>query len=303
MMRCVFGLASVVVLLAFAACEKREAPQTVPSASGPTAMPSTPVAESKKDLSDIKCPDAPEQLSRDIVIDAKGKIEGIAALPKASIEGKVSVISKDLLVKYPNADKLLLAKLVMNMTCEQLKNSSTISDSERLDRVNQLNVQIINLFSAVNEPDFRARATRVDFGKGLAGLVYRQIVVSKSKIPTLHVFDPECMVIVYVSTVLAPGEKSPLVSVAVTGEPMYAKPVEGLKHRFTVNDPIFRKAVDWILDDANHGGMADSGKGFLKGEARRGEQAIAKEDFEAVVVLRGEEVRRCEGSYYIDYET
>lgn len=303
MIKYLLASASIVVLLSAVACGKKETSPTVPSAGDATTSTVTRVGERKNDLSGIPCPAGPEQISRDIVIDAKGKIEGIAALPKASIEGKVSVISKDLLVKYPNADKLALAKLILNVTCEQLKSSTSISDSERLDRVNQINVQLINLFSAVNEPDFRSRATKVDFGKGLAGLVYRQIVVSKSKVPTLHVFDPECTVVVYVSTVLAPGEKSPLVSVVVTGEPIYAKPAQGLKHRFTINDPIFRKAIDWILDDANHEGMAKSGKDFLQGEARQGEQAIAKEDFEAVIVMRGKEVRRCEGSYYVDYET
>lgn len=296
-------LSALSMLLAVVGCEKAQAPSPPTSSRDATATATAPADQSKKSLSTIKCPDAPEQISRDIVIDAKGKIEGIAALPKASIEGKVSVISKDLLVKYPNADKLALAKLVMNMTCEQLKNSSSISDSERLDRVNQLNLQIINMFSAVNEPDLRSRATKVDFGKGLAGLVYRQIVVSKTKVPTLHVFDPECTVIVYVSTVLAPGEKSPLVSFAIAGEPTYAKPAEGFKHRFTVNDPIFRKAVDWVLNDTNLGDMANSGKEFLQGEALRGKRAIAQEDFEAVIVMRGEEVRRCDGSYYVEYET
>ena len=119
-----------------------------------------------------------------------------------------------------------------------------------------MNLQIINMFTAVNEPDLRSRATKVDFGKGLAGLVYRQIVVSKTKIPTLYVFDPECTVIVYVSTVLEPGGKSPLVSIAITGDPIYAKSAEGFKHRFTVNDSGFRKAVDWVLNDTNLGDMA-----------------------------------------------
>jgi hypothetical protein len=65
-------------------------------------------------------------------------------------------------------------------------------------------------------PDLRPRATRVDFGKGME-LVYKQITVSKDMSPTLYVFDPECRVVVYVSTVLPPGAKTLLVSLPIVG--------------------------------------------------------------------------------------
>jgi len=294
-------LAMLAICVALVACKENDG-------ADPKALSGETIVSASKSpgtamttLSKIKCPAPPEQISRDIFVDAKGKLEGLAALPKASIEGKVSIVSKDLLAKYPNADKLHLATLVMSMTCEHLKNSSTLTDSERLDRVNQLNTQIMNFFTASAAPDFRARAAKVDFGKELMGMVHKQITVSREKSPTLYLFEPTCPVVVYVSTVLPIGEKSPLVSMKIVGQPIHAQPAEELKHRFTVTAPIFKTATDWVLDDTNLDMMARPGRDFLQDEARRGQRAIAAENFEAIIVMRAEKGGSCESSYYVDY--
>jgi hypothetical protein len=49
--------------------------------------------------------------------------------------------------------------------------------------------------------------------------------------------------------------------------------------------------------------MEKSGRDYFQNEARLGKQAIAAENFEAVIVMRAEELGKCEGSYYIDFSS
>ena len=151
-------------------------------------------------------------------------------------------------------------------------------------------------------PGLRPSATKVDFGTGTE-LTYKQITVSKDMSPTLYVFDPECRVVVYVSTVLPPGAKPLLVSLPIVGKPIYAERAKQFSHRFTVTGPIFKAATNWVLDDANFSRMEKSGRDYFQNEARLGQQAIAAENFEAIIVMRAEELGKCEGSYYIDFSS
>ena len=47
--------------------------------------------------------------------------------------------------KYPNADKLSVATLMMSVYCQQIDKSTTLTDQEKLDRLMVVNQSIITL--------------------------------------------------------------------------------------------------------------------------------------------------------------
>ena len=278
--------------------------QTSPLGDTPIAAPEAVPATSEVHLQSLKCPEAPRQLDKDIIIDAKGRIEGLAALTGASIEGKVSAITQDFISKYPNADKLLVAQMLMSVTCETLKVSPSIQDSERLERINNVNTQIMKMFTSEAAPDFRSRAKHADFGKVMDGITHRKIFVSNTRAPTLYIFDPECKVRIFVSSIFPPGGDPHWVSFSDKGMPLYASANETFRYRFKPDDPIFRNAVEWDLNDANHdlkgpGTITES----IQSAARIGLKLIANKEFEADIVMMNGEGSKCDGSYYIANET
>jgi hypothetical protein len=234
----------------------------------------------------IKCPEAPRQIDKDILIDAKGQIGALGALTGASLEGKVSAISKDFISKYPNADKLLMAQLMMSTVCETLKTTTSLSDAERLDRINSVNSQIMQLFTApAPKPDARSRAKHTDFPEPYRA-VWQHIQVSSERQPTLYVFDPECDVHVYISELIH-GDDSARLNMQNFKHSLVAKKFQTFTHTFKPTDELFRLALDTtLIQNDSHG--AQLRKDYEEG------------NFIAMLVLQVK-YESCNASYYIEY--
>jgi hypothetical protein len=82
----------------------------------------------------LNCSEPPEQLSRDVVVDTKGKLAGLGRLVGLELSNRTEVITRDTLRDYPNADKLLISNAMTSLFCQLLRDSTTISDSDKLDR-------------------------------------------------------------------------------------------------------------------------------------------------------------------------
>lgn len=105
---------------------------------------------------ELVCADPPSQVGTDLLIDATGEIGKLGPLVGAELEGKVSSVVKDLFVKYPNADKLIVVQALTSLVCNVLKDSRSLSDKEKLEEVSKLSLRLIDLLSgAQSSPNFK----------------------------------------------------------------------------------------------------------------------------------------------------
>ena len=143
----------------------------------------------------------------------------------------------------------------------------------------------------VPQRDFRALATHVTLAevKVPSDIYLRSIVLSDAHSPTLYIFDPGCTVQVYVSSIFPRGGRSRYVSFG-RDHPLVAHPGDVFRHKFTTTDRIFRRAMESDLRDSGY-----------QAEATLGLQLIARREFEAEIVMREPEGRKCDVAYYIDY--
>ncbi len=234
----------------------------------------------------IRCPDQPQQLSRDILIDAKGQIGALGALSGASLEGKVSAISNNLMSKYPNADRLYLSQMMMSTYCETLKSTTSLTDVQKLDRINALNAQVMQLFTApAPKPDVRSRAKETDFPEPYRA-VWQQIRVTKDKQPTLHIFDPQCDVYVYISEIIH-GEDSARLNMQNFRHAIIAKKFEEFSYTFKTDDDLFQKALQTTRM------KSDDHEANLKKDYESGR-------FDAMLVLQIK-TEACRAHYHVEY--
>ena len=96
----------------------------------------------------INCPTPAAQFDKDFRLDLKGKGEVGKLLKLGSGEIDAVLESKvhDLFSKYPNADKLVLQNWTMSMICQQLNESTTLSDQEKLQILFQLHQRVGDIF-------------------------------------------------------------------------------------------------------------------------------------------------------------
>jgi hypothetical protein len=242
-----------VPLLFVTGCNRTEPPVAKPTVALNTepVPPTSLSAANTKARMNVKCPEAPKMLAQDIIIDAKGRIEGLASLTGASLEGKVSVITKEFISKYKNNDKLLISILLVSTVCETLKGSSTLTDEQVQEEIQKTNAQILKLFSTAAAPDPRTLAKRTDFSR-TAFAEWNLIRIAPGKPVKLHIFEPQCDVRVYVSDVLEDLKKDHgIYKVAVPDEALVAKAFENFTHTFSTTDPLAIRGVDnTILVDA-----------------------------------------------------
>jgi hypothetical protein len=103
------------------------------------------LANTKLFAADFQCPAATEQKDSDINGDITGKAQTLLNIGDAEIQGTVRKTVVDLFSKYPNADRVAIINTLISVTCNFIKNSSTLTDDQKLDRWMAVYPAILNL--------------------------------------------------------------------------------------------------------------------------------------------------------------
>lgn len=82
----------------------------------------------------IECPQQPKQTSSEISVDVNASVGRLKSIGVGELKAKIYKEQKDLLGKYPNADKLYLETMFFSSYCSML-NESSISEKEKLNRI------------------------------------------------------------------------------------------------------------------------------------------------------------------------
>ncbi|MEY9604152.1 hypothetical protein AB7M74_010764 [Bradyrhizobium japonicum] len=90
------------------------------------------------------CPPPPSQIEKGIQADAELKIGALGKLVGLDAVGKVTPITENLFVKYPNADKLIIAQLIASTTCQLLLKSG-LTGKDLTDAIEKLNASLLSL--------------------------------------------------------------------------------------------------------------------------------------------------------------
>lgn len=99
-------------------------------------------------LAAIQCPESPANVARDVVVDSEIGAQGLKSLVSGTLKNRTEATVKNLFEKYPHADRVTMGTLMMSVYCRQLDGSTTLSDGEKLDRLDTVNQSIIKLMLA-----------------------------------------------------------------------------------------------------------------------------------------------------------
>jgi hypothetical protein len=99
----------------------------------------------KPALAAMDCPAPPSNVAKDLVVDTGVGAQGLKSLVSGTLKNHTETTVKNLWEKYPNADKLTVATLMMSVYCQQIDKSTTLTDQEKLDRLMVVNQSIITL--------------------------------------------------------------------------------------------------------------------------------------------------------------
>ena len=95
----------------------------------------------------MDCPAPPQNVAKDIVTDTEANVSGLRSLVGGTLKNRTEVTAKNLFEKYPHADRVAVATLMMSVYCRQIDNSTTLSDQEKLDRLQTVNQSIIGMMT------------------------------------------------------------------------------------------------------------------------------------------------------------
>jgi hypothetical protein len=96
----------------------------------------------------MDCPPPPQNVAKEIVTDTEGSVNGLRALVGGALRNRTEITAKNLFEKYPNADRITVATLMMSVFCQQIDRSTQLSDKEKLDQLNIVNDRLIGLMTA-----------------------------------------------------------------------------------------------------------------------------------------------------------
>ncbi|MDX6584934.1 MAG: hypothetical protein QOI10_4118 [Solirubrobacterales bacterium] len=83
---------------------------------------------------DFQCPSPAQQTDSNLRVEVDGKAQTILRLGAAELKGSVERTVQDLYSKYPNADRVAIASMVLSTTCQMIRNSPQLSDSEKFEK-------------------------------------------------------------------------------------------------------------------------------------------------------------------------
>ena len=95
---------------------------------------------------ELTCPPPPQQVAKDVVVETEGQVNALGrVLGSGELKNKTAVLANNLWAKYPNADRIALAQLMMSVYCQTLRDSKGLSDIEKLEQLQIFNKQVIEL--------------------------------------------------------------------------------------------------------------------------------------------------------------
>lgn len=96
----------------------------------------------------MNCPAPPEQVSKNVAIETQGKAAALGKLGTVELKNKTEIVVKDLFDKVPNADRVLVIGMLTSLFCQQIDQSTKLSDKDKLDRISAFNEQMARLYNS-----------------------------------------------------------------------------------------------------------------------------------------------------------
>src|SRR3990172_5499007 len=87
----------------------------------------------------LDCPKYPEQYKKDWDTEINLAIGKIGPAKGAELQTKVKNVTKDLIAKFPNAEKIYLEQMMYAAYCSALRDDKAITESEKAKRVKEYN--------------------------------------------------------------------------------------------------------------------------------------------------------------------
>jgi hypothetical protein len=98
------------------------------------------------------CPSPPSQVDSRLATDAQMSIGSLGKLVAADVAVKVTPVTRNLFEKYPSADKLVVAQLIMANSCQMLLQSG-LKGAELVSANERVNAQVLSLMIEQQQKD------------------------------------------------------------------------------------------------------------------------------------------------------
>jgi hypothetical protein len=96
----------------------------------------------------LDCSPPPQQFAQNVDVQGEARAEGLLKrLFDGSLGGKVSIVAQDLLSKYPNSDRTVIALGLLSMYC-QIIGGSSANEHEKLEMLGKANEDLLKWASA-----------------------------------------------------------------------------------------------------------------------------------------------------------
>jgi hypothetical protein len=93
----------------------------------------------------ITCPDPPQTVGSDVVVNTRAQIHTLGRIGTGEFQNETRRTVTNLVQSMPGGDRVMLANLLISVGCQVIRDSTTLTDDEKLNRVRQLNEQVIVL--------------------------------------------------------------------------------------------------------------------------------------------------------------
>lgn len=94
---------------------------------------------------EMKCLAEPASTAKDVKADVAAKVEGLRrVVDSASFSAQLGIVTSDLYSKYPNANRLVVAQMLLSQVCSAL-NSLSISDEAKLAKYSETEKLVFQL--------------------------------------------------------------------------------------------------------------------------------------------------------------
>lgn len=112
----------------------------------------------------LECAEPPKQLSSSIENDATVTVKALRRwLGEAGLRNQTEIGINNLYQKYPNADRLILAQLLVSLFCTMLADASDLTTEERFKLYAETRDRILTLVTPAMEPNSNAPSFRVTY--------------------------------------------------------------------------------------------------------------------------------------------
>ena len=96
-------------------------------------------------------PTAMTEVNHDVKADIKASVGSLGRLKAGEVATKTEITAKNLFEKYPNVDKLLTLQTMAATYCAMLRDTTTLSDAEKINRWERFQERVLNL-EATSKP-------------------------------------------------------------------------------------------------------------------------------------------------------